>query len=54
MEHYAIQGEFLSPVHIGTGQKIEPFDYIIKKPTFYRIDLSRFITETDDETRAYS
>ncbi len=34
----------LSPVHIGTGDEIDPLSYFIEKETFYRIDLDRLLS----------
>ena len=30
MKKYRIHGEIITPVHIGTGEESEPFDYVIK------------------------
>jgi len=32
----------LSPVHIGSGKEIEPFDYVVQKGTYSRVDLDAF------------
>ena len=37
------QINILSPVHIGTGTKLELFDYLIVDDRFYRIDLDKFL-----------
>jgi len=44
MKRYKIKGKILSPVHIGTGLEIEPFDYVIKEKKFYKISLEGFLT----------
>lgn len=33
----------LSPVHIGTGEEIEPLEYVIKDKKFYRINFVKFM-----------
>jgi CRISPR type III-A-associated RAMP protein Csm5 len=38
-------------VHIGTGEQIEPFNYVIRDHTFYRIDLSGFLANLTEKTR---
>jgi CRISPR-associated protein Csm5 len=43
MARYNLHCEILTPVHIGTGEQIEPFDYLIRDHTFYRISLPRLI-----------
>jgi len=37
------QINILSPIHIGTGTKLELFDYLIVDDRFYRIDLDKFL-----------
>lgn len=32
----------ITPLHIGTGEEIEPFEYTIKNNQYYRIDFKRF------------
>jgi CRISPR-associated protein Csm5 len=34
-------GRILSPLHIGTGEELEPFDYVVQASRFCRIDLQR-------------
>lgn len=31
----------LSPVHIGSGEELQPLDYVVEGKTFYRIDMGR-------------
>ena len=33
----------LSPIHIGSGNEIEPYDYVIKDSVFYRINSMIFL-----------
>ena len=39
----------LSPVHIGTGMDIDPFDYIVDGPRYIRIDLDAVIEQMTPE-----
>jgi len=52
MIKYSLKCEILSPLHIGTGEGIEPFYYIIKEHKFYKISLDNFLFElpSDDRT----
>lgn len=36
--------QILSPVHIGTGYEIPPYEYVVKGEFFHRIDLSGFLS----------
>jgi CRISPR-associated protein Csm5 len=40
--------KFITPVFIGDGEEIEPFNYILEDNTFYRINLEKFIFDLDD------
>jgi len=51
MNKYKLKGIILSPLHIGTGNKIEPFDYVIKNRKLYRISLEDFIYQLSEEKR---
>jgi len=37
--------EFLTPVHIGSGEKIYPLEYVIKHKEFVRIDIDKLFTD---------
>jgi len=47
MKKYKLKCKILSPIHIGTGSEIEPFDYIIKENKFYKISLENFLLNLD-------
>ncbi|RKY85081.1 type III-A CRISPR-associated RAMP protein Csm5 [candidate division KSB1 bacterium] len=51
MKVYKFIGRTLSPVNIGSGEEIEPFDYIINNGYFYRISLEKVITDFSEEDR---
>jgi len=52
MRHYKLTIQILSPVHIGSGQDIDPLEYIVKNELFYRLDLPRFLAQLDPAQRA--
>jgi CRISPR type III-A-associated RAMP protein Csm5 len=41
----------LSPIHIGSGYILEPFDYIVKNNMFYRIDIISIFDKLDDKNK---
>jgi len=51
MKTYRFTGTTLSPVTIGAGEEIEPFDYLINQGTFYRISLEDVIADFSGEDR---
>ncbi len=51
MNKYKLMGTILSPLHIGTGNQIEPFDYVIKNGRLYRISLEDFLCQLSEERR---
>ena len=51
MNKYKLKGAILSPLHIGTGNQIEPFDYVIKNGKLYRISLEDFLCQLSEEKR---
>lgn len=42
--------ETLTPVHVGSGETIEPYEYVISDK-FYRINLEKFIVSLSDKDR---
>lgn len=52
MKHYKMTIQILSPVHIGSGQDIDPLEYVVKDGIFYRLDLPRFLGQMDGAMRA--
>ncbi|MHB8279465.1 MAG: type III-A CRISPR-associated RAMP protein Csm5 [Candidatus Humimicrobiaceae bacterium] len=48
MKTYKFKIKFVTPVHIGDGEEVEPFNYILKENVFYRINLEKFIFELSD------
>ena len=51
MKTFKLQCEILSPLHIGTGKEIEPFDYIITGERLYRLSFERFVTDMTESER---
>jgi len=51
MRVYKFTGETISPVTIGSGEEIEPFDYIIEQGLFYRISLESVVSDFTEEDR---
>jgi CRISPR-associated protein Csm5 len=56
MKRYKMKLQMLSPVHIGTGYEIPPYEYVVKESSkdnflFYRIDLYRFLASLDNNQR---
>lgn len=49
--YYKIKYVPISPIHIGTGEEIEPLDYTIKGNMFYKIDFSKFVSYLKDDKR---
>jgi len=40
---YHFQVEILTPIHIGSGDEIEPYEYVIKDGKLYKINLADFL-----------
>lgn len=51
MKTYKLRCEILSPVHIGSGQEIEPMNYIIENGRLYKISFIDFVSHMDDKQR---
>jgi CRISPR-associated protein Csm5 len=45
MKHYRMTIQILSPVHIGSGQDIDPLEYQVKNGIFYRLNLPAFLRQ---------
>lgn len=51
MKTFRLGFEILSPIHIGSGNGIDPLDYIIKEARLYRLSLENLIIGMDDIER---
>jgi len=47
MKQFKISAYLASPIHIGTGDTLDPFSYVIKNKKFYRFDTSAYISKLD-------
>lgn len=47
---YTMEITFLTPVHIGTGEELNPFDFVIKDKMLCLIDLERWLSDNLDNT----
>lgn len=43
LESYHVKLHILSPIHVGTGQELDPFSYIIRNKTLMMIDLIQWM-----------
>jgi len=48
---YKLTLSFYSPVHIGDGQELEPFEYIIKDDYLYTFSFEKFVSSLSPEDR---
>ncbi|MEN3039350.1 MAG: type III-A CRISPR-associated RAMP protein Csm5 [Candidatus Kryptonium sp.] len=46
---YKVKYKILTPVHIGTGEELSPFDYVIVDNMFHRISADELISSLSDE-----
>lgn len=51
MKTHKLSCEILSPIHIGSGDEIDPLSYIIKGKNLYKISFDRFLAGTNDAER---
>lgn len=53
MAEYRFQLTPLTPIHIGTGESLEPFEYVVADDTLYRFTMDDFLLalERDDQAR---
>lgn len=47
-EIHPVKLHFLSPVHIGTGEELDPFSYVIREKFLYFVDTGRWAAETPE------
>lgn len=52
-KRYKLIGKIYSPVHIGTGEEVDPLEYVInvKDKKFHKINLTNLITDFDETQR---
>jgi len=51
MKTHKLSCEILSPIHIGSGDEIDPLSYIIKGKNLYKISFDRFLAGINDAER---
>lgn len=51
MIEYKLKCEILSPVHIGSGQELDPLNYIIDGGKLYKVSLLKFVASMNDAER---
>lgn len=51
MKTYSLKCEMLSPIHIGTGEDVDPMSYIIQGERFYKIKFESFVSNMGDNER---
>lgn len=52
MSTHTLNCRFLSPVHIGSGQTIDPLQYVIRDGVLHRVSFERFIARISPELQA--
>jgi len=52
MAEYRFQLTVLTPIHIGTGESLEPFEYVVAGNTLYRFTLDDFLLKLAREDQA--
>ncbi|TET94823.1 MAG: type III-A CRISPR-associated RAMP protein Csm5 [Dehalococcoidia bacterium] len=52
MAEYRFQLTPLTPIHVGTGESLEPFEYVIAGDTLYRFTLDDFLLALDRDDQA--
>jgi len=52
MAEYCFQLTPLTPIHVGTGESLEPFEYVVAGDTLYRFTLDDFLLALDRDDQA--
>jgi len=48
-EIYKVKYQILTPIHIGTGEDLTPFDYVIVDDNFHRVNADEIISSLSQE-----
>jgi len=51
MKRYKMTITILSPIHIGTGEDLEPLEYMVKDRLFYRLNLTDFLQSLPEDLK---
>ena len=54
LDRYNVNLHILSPIHVGTGQEMDPFSYIIRDKGLFLIDLVKWIESYSDREKLES
>ena len=54
LNHYQVNLHILSPIHIGTGQELDPFSFIIRDSRLFLIDLVKWMEEYPEKEALYT
>lgn len=54
LKQYRVNLHLLSPIHVGTGEELDPFSYVIRNRTLYLIDLIKWIENFSDKDKLES
>lgn len=54
LKQYRVNLHVLSPIHVGTGEDLDPFSYVIRNNTLYLIDLIEWIDSFLDKDKLES
>lgn len=52
LKRYRLTGRLLSPIHIGTGNEIDPMELVLRNELFHRVRLENLLTRMNDLQRA--
>ncbi|HDZ26783.1 MAG TPA: type III-A CRISPR-associated RAMP protein Csm5, partial [Candidatus Aminicenantes bacterium] len=54
LNHYRVNLHILSPIHVGTGQDLDPFSYVIRNKGLFIIDLVKWIESFPEKDKLES
>ncbi len=54
LDQYNVNLHILSPIHVGTGQELDPFSYVIRDKGLFLIDLVKWIESYSDREKLES
>lgn len=54
LSHYKVNLHILSPIHVGTGQELDPFSFVIRDKQLCLIDLVKWMQEYPEKEELYN
>lgn len=54
LSHFKVNLHILSPIHVGTGQELDPFSFVIRDKQLCLIDLVKWMQEYPEKEELYS